>query len=169
VIVETVLMTICGLLFRRCPTAIARFVVPVIVREAIKRMFKGRSLAHVCQEIRKATPSLAGRNAAPAIVFVPGIIGVEAPILHASPNSIRRIDVAMPDGVTMNQCIPSRSTFPSTRTTGRRISSKQIVGSNHRFISAIALAIPHSNPARTGRASAHGGEHSKPFSSELWP
>jgi hypothetical protein len=70
----------------RCPAAIARLVIPVIV-DTIKRQIAWR-VAHIGVEVGERQPALADCDAATAIVYVPLMLGVRAAHAHLGPNVI---------------------------------------------------------------------------------
>src|SRR5689334_10203953 len=78
----------------RGPSAITRFIVPVVI-DAVERA-PARRVAHVGIEVREAIPSLAHGNAAPSIMWIVPSIGVGAALFHARPNLIyARVTLAM--------------------------------------------------------------------------
>jgi hypothetical protein len=86
--------TIAVLLFGRCPTAISRFVVTVVV-DAIERVKRtstfARSLwtfAHVCKEILKRLPTFANDDAAHPVIRPTQVIGVRTSADHRRPCSV---------------------------------------------------------------------------------
>jgi hypothetical protein len=78
------------LLAARCPAAVPRFVVAIIV-DTVQRMNFGWALSHIDQEIRKRVPpTLADNNSASAITMVHRLAGIPAPAIHIEPCSIFR-------------------------------------------------------------------------------
>jgi hypothetical protein len=76
---------IVGLLFRGGPSAVARLVVPIVVREPINT-HAGRALTHIGKEIRERfKPSHANRNAASAVIRICWIVGIGATGKHMIP------------------------------------------------------------------------------------
>lgn len=79
--------TIIRLLLSSGPLNIGRLVAAVVVNP-IKRMRCGRARANVGVEVSKYLPSLADRDAAPAITCIAFIRWILAPLSHTRPDSI---------------------------------------------------------------------------------
>jgi hypothetical protein len=77
---------IVGLFLHGRPTAIARFVIPVVV-DAVDREAM-RALTHVSQEIIEDQPSFADSDAAPSIVFPNMAFWIEASGFHGRPRTV---------------------------------------------------------------------------------
>jgi len=87
---SAVVASIICLLYRRSPSAIIRFVIPIGVY-AIKRICRPRALPNVLIEsLEGIAPPLAYRNAAATVVFVTATRRVGTPLNHVRPNGILR-------------------------------------------------------------------------------
>lgn len=77
-----------GLLRRRCPSAVSGRVRTVVV-DPVYGMTRSRSAAHVAEESRKVpSPAHADGDAAPSILGVVGMAGVQTPGLEATPRLV---------------------------------------------------------------------------------
>jgi hypothetical protein len=77
-----------GLLNPSGPSTIARFVVPSLVREPVKRMFITRGMAHIFQKVGEIKPTLANCDSFTTIPSISDRIWVQASLLHHRPNRI---------------------------------------------------------------------------------
>jgi hypothetical protein len=77
------------LLFGCGPSAVAGFVIPVGVRETIKRVALW-SRTHVGQEILEREPSFTDRHSSTAVISESVVIRVQASALHARPSFVFR-------------------------------------------------------------------------------
>ena len=94
------------LLSRRCPAAIARLVVPIIVDtvEAGAR----RALPHVGKEVLEAIPALTDADTPASVAGVLRVVGVKTPLPHRAPDNV---------------CAPPRS--PGLRLAVLRVSGRR--------------------------------------------
>ncbi len=100
-----------GLFCSRCPSAIGRLIVAVIV-DTFNRMVFGWSLAHVCNKVFKTLPSGANRNPATAVVTKRFIFGVFTSLSHAAPTGIFRhltkwLILNIAHGISLNNVVRS--------------------------------------------------------------
>lgn len=72
------------LLFAGSPSAIAWFVVAVII-DALQREIRRRLTAHISDEILERLPSLANSDAAASVVYEVPSVGIHAPLFHCRP------------------------------------------------------------------------------------
>jgi hypothetical protein len=82
------LAAVCGLLLRRCPTAVLGRVRTIVI-DAINRMADGRSFAHVLEECLEAiTPAIAYCNSARAIFGIIASTRIQAAVLESLPSRV---------------------------------------------------------------------------------
>lgn len=80
--------SILRLLFTRCPPAVARFVVTVVVYPLQRQAL--RPLTHVGKEVlERMAPAATHSNAATTVVLPRPIIGIGTTLAHGEPNPIR--------------------------------------------------------------------------------
>jgi len=92
---------ISSLLNTSCPSAIARFVVAIIV-DAIERIFGTRMVAHILNKIsNRQSPAFTNRNAATSVIFPAFIIRIIAAAFHVLPSTINARRFSPADSKTM--------------------------------------------------------------------
>ena len=132
-------------LFGRCrPTAIAGFVVAVVV-DAVQRQLV-RSFTHVGEEVTKAVrslPSVADFDAASTVVFVKSIFGTTTPIKHSLPRTIRRRTSLSFAGVSMFRHSDTHR-FKFVAATRCGVSFSQVLALNRTYDTTIADTSPMS-------------------------
>ena len=116
---------------RRCPAAVSRFVVPVIV-DAVDAGSSEWSCAHIVQEVDKGeSPAVAYDYASCAVVVVLRVASVVAPGLHQLPSRVlRRL---MATALRLSSAATRLSTSLAKVATG-----------HYGRAAAIAMAKPHS-------------------------
>jgi len=128
--------SISGLLLLGCPAAILRRVALGII-DAIQRVFRGWTFAHIFEEARKRTfPMLANGNSTATIAAIGMIFRIIATLDHLRPSLILRT-VAHPV-----RGLAELVDFSSKTTTAFRVSTAQILGNNSRNSSAGAETKP---------------------------
>jgi len=143
---------ISGLFFRCRPSAIARFVVAVIIGPTIQT-FVGRCFAHIGEKISKDVPALADCDAAPTVVRIVFDVGVVTPVEHAVPSSVSfsyPASTRVPMGCSRNVSLGIfRSYYFFVVTATRQCASLfQAISTNDHFLTAIAKAQPFSPTLR---------------------
>lgn len=121
-----------------CPSAVARFVIAVIVN-TVNRVFRGWFRSHILVKGEKGiAPTVADGNAATSVITVPRIIDVCASLDHASPSAMFRREVQPID---------------FTGTAARLMAAiAKHCASYINFVSAFALAEPASSlTAKSGK------------------
>lgn len=128
-----VVALVVSLLKLSSPSAIARFVVAVVI-DALDFVAR-RRIAHICIERGEGSPAFTDCNAASAIVFVRLRVRVIASISHPRPNNI---DLSAFHSV---QSVRGPMFSPSA-TTGPYLSLTQFRASRHSFAPTLAGAAP---------------------------
>lgn len=77
-----------SLFFIRCPFAIRRFVVTVIVDAVNRSAFLAGTRPHISKEIFKLHPACADFYAAAAVVFIRFILWIQATVFHVLPSPV---------------------------------------------------------------------------------
>lgn len=145
-----------SLLRLRCPTAIRRLVVAVVI-DTIQGMLWRRLASHVSQEVlERCAPSLTDRDSAPSVVCPRSSFSIKAATLHVGPRPIFR---RLPSVANLSVTQASFSSFAQltkeTATTSCR-SASQVPRHNRSFFSAVAQADPaHVTMVPIGRARQH--------------
>lgn len=161
---------IVALLFRCGPAAIARFVIAVHVREAIYGMSFTRSRSHIRIEGRKVVgPSLANRNAAPAIQAVFIVIRIIASVFHVKPDVVF-VRTSCPFRLPIQR--PMLAYLGSVElnfvaTAGDRSTTRKLSGRYGALLSAVTSAMPEIAKAFLGFASLMGKRENGPSSEPL--
>ena len=155
--------SILRLLLWRCPAAISRRVVSVVV-DAIKR-FAFWTSAHVGKKVFVLTPSTADADAATAISMISGVVGVFAALEHGRPPTIFRRDFAVP-----LICIPmsevKTAIYLAVPASARaRVLSTKVKTENVNRATAVTVAYP-SRSTRTLRLSENN-ETTKSLTSKV--
>ena len=101
--------SIVGLLHARSPSAIAGFVVAIVV-DSLKCVFLSRTFSHVVQEINEFTPTSTNRNSAFLVVLESWGGFLRASGDHASPRTVGR-GVSTEPRVAMNNAFGHISPF----------------------------------------------------------
>lgn len=156
---SSVITAVVRLLYRCCPTAIARLVVSVHVF-SLERMSRRRASSDVRQEALEAIrPSLTHRDAAGAIEPVRAAATIEAAHLRPNPSSVFA-GLLLTDRLAVGQA--SRAHVVALKTsTAFDPTCRQVTRSRNRGIAAIALARPVDDVSLTTSRSADDYESSK--------
>lgn len=143
-----------GLNSGSCPAAVARLVVPVVVNSVDRVPITG-SLAHVREEVLEFVPSLADRDASPAVVVEIGIVGVAATRPHSHQSlPLDRL------GTTVS-AFRLGGTLPVEAPTALRVPVSESPSENDQAVPALACASPLRLSARAGAFSADHCESAK--------
>jgi len=87
-VVREVLTAIVLLHLARCPAAIARFVISVVVN-AVNRVFRSWAASHIFKEIEEGfIPPVTDGNSAPSVVFEEWVFGIATAIAHGKPGIV---------------------------------------------------------------------------------
>ena len=78
-----------GLLNWSGPTAVVRFVVPVVVFP-VERMASGWSRSHIRDEVVKRSPTVTNSDSTLSVIGITRCIGIRATVEHSSPDSVFR-------------------------------------------------------------------------------
>ena len=133
VLKAAIVALVVALLQASSPTAIARFVIPVIVDSLDGATI--RSLAHVTEEAKEAQPFITNGNPTTAPVFVVRQFGISASLHHTRPRIVGRgSDVAML--VWRHEIMPHAAARLAKAAT-------EIAGKYSDFGAAVACALPH--------------------------
>ena len=137
---------VAGLIPRRRPATVGRFVVAVAV-DAFKGQ-PGRAFAHVCQKVQRAfQPGVADANASAAIVWKLLVRWIMAPRLHIDPGV-----VFLSACETMSQIGFGRP-FLLQAAAGLNRAGAKVQGADDLFSSAVTHAVPVvGRPALFGKA-----------------
>lgn len=134
---------ISSLLKSRCPAAIARFIVAVIVGVSVQGVSAGWARPHVGQEVLEAIcrpPSAAHANAATSV------IGVSSrPLIVASPTDTFPNPMLARAAFAMLGA-PRRAKLTAKAPATLRCAIHQLVGANVLFLAALASAEPERAP-----------------------
>lgn len=128
-------------LFPACsPSAIARLIVAVIVN-ALKGMLRRWLWPHVGQEIlKRVAPMFANRNTTSAVAGISLVTGVEATLLHITPDLIfarARLPVC---GEKLDSAL--NDAFALETTAALRLAASERATAHNQLSAAIATAIP---------------------------
>jgi hypothetical protein len=127
--------SICYLFAARCPSAIIRRVVAVVV-DAINRKMRAWPTTHIRQKVCETLlPSLANFNSPSAVIGKCMIVRISASSLHCLPNEVFRMLI---EAVLES---PSRESFSMKTSAGFSPSSSEAAASNAFLSSAIANAF----------------------------
>jgi hypothetical protein len=94
------------------PATIGWLVISSLIREAVKRVFWGRFIAHVGHEVPEASttnrPTLANRNSLAAVVLVSSGVRVFAASMHVRPSVIKRVVHSVIHSRNLNDFVKAR-------------------------------------------------------------
>ena len=142
----------------RSPSAVVRLVVSIIV-QAFQGV-AGWRLAHVCQEVLKATPPLTNLDAASSIVRPYPRTRIAASLMHRLPN-----EVGWRSGTAVGSC-PSALRFVKQAPARSNAPVIQISGLLYAITRAVAFAMPRN---RFGvPMQAKHGQSAHPHSSQVF-
>ena len=129
-----------GLLLPRRPAPVPRFVVSVVVWEAINRVFRRWARPHVGEEVLEGIPAIADGDVASAVDVVVSGFGIGASLPHGCPGRV------LGSPVSTASCTVSRSHFfrrVATETAAAfDFAANQAGGRCDRGLSAITEATP---------------------------
>ena len=130
-----------SLLFSRGPTAVAGFVVAVLIGPTVNGVVFAGTLAHVGKEVvKRVSPTVANYNATSAIAVVSNVIGIVTPGTHSIPSVVR--SSGSPVATMTMSCRPlSRNIFLNA-TARLSVSINEIAANNRYIVSAIASTQP---------------------------
>jgi len=161
---------IAALLLLCCPSAISRFVRPLIIWPTIQR-FAGWSLSHINQEIAECFPSLADSDSSSTIVRVLFVPRICASLNHVLPRYVSSRCWFLPAHVAVPvNHFRFGNGIGSQTTTRFGSTGHQISCSNTHFISAVTSAFAKTSDlgiheksskaqADRGMFSRHNGGH----------
>lgn len=142
-----------GLFFSSGPTAVARFVVSVIVNSFQSQ--SARLCSHIGKKKDKRVPPIANRNAPTSVSFKPRNIWVSATRQHCSPNCVcggRPVDCVPVSYLGGDSCVNPRASA------AYGVARAEFFSGNDRGISALALAKPSNGPVRRPAMLANRGK-----------
>jgi len=147
-----------GLLFYRCPAAIARFVVTERINSVNAQPL--RSLTHVPKEIFKNVPVVAYADSFHSVVFIILAGGIVATSFHSTPTLISLTGL-LPNGVPVPEVVTLLKPAP-TMERGLKMLGLLCAG-----IAAIAQADPCCSVPINARAWFNAGKHSELLSCKI--
>lgn len=130
------------LLPHRCPSAVAWFVVPIVV-DSVDTVKIRRSASHVDEEVLVGVPVFANRDATSAVVFEHAVVCVLAPAEHSRPRSVLGGFFTIAP-FTMSSAFLStlHSEFDAEAPTRFRLAVSQHVTAQRFFLPTVASAKP---------------------------
>lgn len=128
-----VVASIVSLLRSRCPSAISRLVVALIVH-AIQCMEHGWAKSHVSDKIQNASPLTAHDDAASAVIFITPISRVVATLIHRIPRLVGGSLSQSVDGMS------GRRSLPQQATTAPCVSGNEGIDANSQARATVAKA-----------------------------
>jgi hypothetical protein len=132
---------IAPLLKARCPSAILRRIVPIVVGKTVKGMVGGRARSDVMQKCwKRVSPLWADRNAVSAIARIRWAGWIQAPGFHSLPGKIFWAFPAIA-GTTMLQ-IAFGQAFLAQTSTAFRVLLSQLLGTDGDVLSTDTLTDP---------------------------
>lgn len=141
------------------PATVFGLVVPIVV-DAVER-HAGRAMPHVGKERREALPPFAHLDAAAAVVAESMMVGVPAPLPHATPQPIRRHLGQAVSGVSR------RSQFADKTTAGRCVSGAEMRDRDFHEVAANAATTPTDAPLWGSVAFLNDGEAAENVSDKI--
>ena len=148
------------LLFLCCPSAVAGFIVTVVV-DAINRQFARWPFSHIGQEVLKLTPPIAHANAPSAIVLVCPIGAAIADVKHSTPRVPSR---------RKRHSVCAILGPPNPRaSTGRSVSVVEILHNNVNQRATVAYTRPQRLFGIVSAAISNGRQATKPLSRYIEP
>ena len=149
--------TVVGLFFGCRPTAVAGFVIAIVVN-AVKAMKRAWASSHISDEIDIRCPAFAAGNSATSVSIIASVPWIVAPFAHGAPNSPFRSFVRFSVyAEKLAKCFPSeasaRASLPISQGSAR----------TKKFLSAIAFDAPFHMSVRVGE----GNQSAEPLTRDI--
>ena len=142
-----------GLLFARCPAAVARLVVPIVI-DALQRVLWRGLVAHIGVKVFKLAPAFADANAAPSVPLKVLMLWIIAPMKHRIPS-------------VMNWMSGHAVRHPQTSTRLRVVAPK-LLSAHDGDRAAVTSTKPISAFLIVGRMETDDSEPIKSLSSQIY-
>jgi hypothetical protein len=164
-------ISIFSLLRFRCPSAIPRFVVAILIGIAVYGMGLGRFQSHVCIEIAETgKPTITDLDSLSAVILPSIVFGVVTPTLNIAPSHIFRPFEFVRSARTMNEmtaAIRLKFTLPATATLRCSSFSEQIPSIDIRNLTAVAETFPAHIPFDRIRGALDNSKPSEPLTNQI--
>lgn len=126
-----------SLLFVRCPSHVARFVVAIVV-DSLKRVLTAWARPHVGVKVcKRLSPAVAYHYATTAVIFICLACGYVAPCLHGQP------DIMLASSAAAMRLPGSAVNIAHCASTAFAVSPAQVAGVHGTLSSACAATQPH--------------------------